>query len=66
MILCHILHEPVKMDSNEVFILITGLLTLLIAIYMPRRLAIIETTVIFTLNFFLAVTADFTLAPRLV
>jgi hypothetical protein len=59
-----ILPLPERFDANEVFIIISTVLTLVLLFLLPRRLSVTTINVIWTFNVFLALLADITIGVK--
>jgi hypothetical protein len=59
-----ILPLPERFDANEVFIIISTVLTLVLLFLLPRRLSLTTINVIWTFNVFLALLADITIGVK--
>jgi hypothetical protein len=59
-----ILPLPEKFDSNEIFIILSTVLTWALMFILPRRLTAVTITIIWTFNVFLALSADITIGVK--
>ncbi|REE55416.1 hypothetical protein A8990_1698 [Paenibacillus taihuensis] len=59
-----ILPLPAKYDANEIFIILSTVLTFVLMFALPRRLSAVTFTIIWTFNIFLALLADVTIAVK--
>lgn len=59
-----ILPLPERFDANEVFIIISTVLTFVFLFLLPRRLSVVTIHVIWTFNVFLALLADITIGVK--
>lgn len=59
-----ILPLPEKFDANEVFIIISTVLSLSLLFLIPRRLSVVTIHVIWTFNVFVALLADITIGVK--
>ncbi|WNB93353.1 hypothetical protein [Bacillus sp. NEB1478] len=59
-----ILPLPEKFDANEIFIIISTVLSWTIMFILPKRLSIVTIIIIWTFNVFLALVADITISVK--
>lgn len=59
-----ILPLPERFDANEIFIIISSLLTLVLLFLFPRRVSVVTIHVIWTFNIYLALLADITIGIK--
>ncbi|MEH7444843.1 hypothetical protein V7201_21300 [Bacillus sp. JJ1122] len=59
-----ILPLPIHFDANEIFIIISTLLSWAIMFILPRHLSAVTITIIWTFNVFLALSADITIGVK--
>jgi hypothetical protein len=59
-----ILPLPEKFDANEIFIILSTIITLFLVYKLPRRLSAVTIVIIWTFNVFLALLADITISIK--